>query len=151
MDQVVETIDIDVPVHIAYNQWTQFETFPEFLPEVEQVTQLDDLHNLWTVRVAGATREFATVITEQLPDDRIAWTSTGGEVDHAGVITFHKLSDTSTRAAVQIDWEPSSPLEKIGAALNVPAAAVKHALSRYKVYLEERGIADGAWRGEVEN
>lgn len=151
MDQVVETIDIDVPSHIVYNQWTQFETFPEIFPEVERVVQLDDVHNTWIVRIAGATREFDTLITEQLPDDRVAWTSTGGEVDHAGVITFHKLSDTSTRVTAQIDWDPDSAVEKIGAMLNIPAAAVKHALSRFKDYLEERGIADGAWRGTVEN
>ena len=151
MDQVVETIDIDVPVHIAYNQWTQFETFGKFLPEVESVTQLDDVRNAWTVKVAGATREFTTVITEQIPDDRIAWTSVDGEVNHAGVVTFHKLSDTSSRLAAQIDWDPDTAVEKIGAALNIPGHAVKHALTRFKEHIESQGIAEGAWRGSVDN
>lgn len=150
MAQVVETIDIDVPVSVAYNQWTQFESFPEFLPEVQSVVQLDDVRNAWSVNVGGANREFETVITEQLPDDRIAWTSTGGDVDHGGVVTFHKLSETSTRVAAQIDWEPESLTEKLGAALNIPSAAVKHALSKFSEYVERRG-ADGAWRGTVEN
>lgn len=150
MAQVVETIDIEVPVSVAYNQWTQFESFPEFLPEVQSVVQLDDVRNAWSVRVAGATREFETVITEQLPDDRIAWTSTGGDVDHGGVVTFHRLSDTSSRVAAQIDWEPESAIEKIGAALNIPSTAVKHALSKFKEYVERHG-ADGAWRDSVQN
>lgn len=149
MDQIVETIDVDVPVTIAYNQWTQFETFPGFLPEVEKVIQVDDVTNAWTVRVAGATRDFTTVITEQTPDDRIAWTSTGGDVDHAGVVTFHKLSDTSTRVAAQIDWLPEGIAEKVGAALTLPGHAVEHALRKFKEYIESEGIADGAWRGSV--
>lgn len=150
MAQVVQTIDVDVPVTTSYNQWTQFETFPEFLSMVENITQGDDKNLLWKVRVAGASREFTTVITEQIPDDRIAWTSTGGEVDHAGVVTFHHLSDTSSRVAVQIDWEPEGFVEKAGAVLNIPDAAVKAELAGFKKYIEEKGIADGAWRGEVE-
>ena len=150
MAQVVQTIDVDVPVNIAYNQWTQFESFPKFLSMVESITQGDDKHLLWKVRVAGASREFTTVITEQIPDDRIAWTSTGGEVDHAGVVTFHHLSDTSSRVAVQIDWEPEGFVETAGAALHIPDASVKAELNNFKKYIEDQGIADGAWRGTVE-
>jgi uncharacterized membrane protein len=151
MSQVIETVDLDVPVTIAYNQWTQFETFPKFLGVVAEVHQHDATHQHWKVQIAGATREFDTVITEQLPDDRIAWTSTGGEVDHAGVVTFHKLSETSSRVAVQIDWQPEGFLENAGAALKVPDRAVKAELGNFKTYIESQGIADGAWRGTVEN
>jgi uncharacterized membrane protein len=151
MAQVVETIDLDVPVTTAYNQWTQFETFPEFLSFVDEVTQVDDTHDHWRVNIAGAVREFDTVITEQLPDDRIAWTSTGGNVDHAGVVTFHKLSDTSSRIAVQIDWDPEGLLERAGAALDVPNRAVKAELAHFREYIERKGAAEGAWRGTVEN
>ena len=151
MAQVVETIDVDVPVNIAYNQWTQFETFPLFLSVVDEITQVDDKTNHWTVTVGGVTREFETVITEQLPDDRIAWTSERGDVDHAGVVTFHKLSDTSSRVAVQIDWEPAGFLEKTGAALHIPNAAVARELASFKSFIEKQGIADGAWRGTIEN
>jgi uncharacterized membrane protein len=101
------------------------------------------------VKVGGAEREFDTVISEQVPDDRIAWTSTGGEVDHAGVVTFHKLSDTASRVAVQIDWDPEGLLEKAGAALNVPDNAVQRELDNFKEFIESRGAEDGAWRGTV--
>ena len=151
MAQVLQTIDIDVPVNISYNQWTQFEEFPKFLSVVDSIAQQDDKHNHWVVSVAGNKREFDTVISEQLPDDRIAWTSTGGDVDHAGVVTFHRLSDTSSRVAVQIDWEPKGLVEKTGAALDIPDRAVKHELDNFKKYIEGQGIADGAWRGSVEN
>jgi uncharacterized membrane protein len=151
MAQVVETIDVDVPVSTAYNQWTQFEEFPQFLSFVEAITQTDDTHLRWKVNIAGGVREFDTVITEQLPDDRVAWTSTGGEVDHAGVVTFHRISDTSSRVAVQIDWEPEGFVEKAGAALDIPGRAVKAELQNFKEFIEGRGTEDGAWRGTVEN
>ena len=151
MAQVVQTIDVDVPVSTSYNQWTQFEEFPKFLSFVEQITQQDSTHNHWKVNIAGGEREFDTVITEQIPDDRIAWTSTGGEVDHAGVVTFHKLSDTSSRVAVQIDWTPKGFIEKAGAALDVPDRAVHAELEHFKEFIERNGGEDGAWRGTVEN
>ena len=151
MSQILETIDVDVPVTTAYNQWTQLESFPEFLSEVDEITQIDDVTNHWKVSIGGNHREFDTVIAEQLPDDRMAWTSVGGEVDHAGVVTFHKLSDTTSRLAVQIDWEPKGLIETAGSALDIPDRAVKSALTRFKDYIEKRGIADGAWRGTVEN
>ena len=116
MTQIIETIDVDVPVTTAYNQWTQFESFPHFLDEVEQITQIDDTHQHWKVKVGGAEREFDTEITEQHPDERVAWKSIGGDTDHAGVVTFHKLTDTSTRVTVQLDWEPEGALEKLGVA-----------------------------------
>ncbi|MCU1439502.1 MAG: cyclase [Rhodoglobus sp.] len=151
MAQVVETIDVNVPVSTAYNQWTQFEKFPQFLSFVESVTQIDDTHLHWRVNIAGGEREFDSVITEQIPDDRVAWTSTGGEVDHAGVVTFHRLSDTSSRVAVQIDWEPEGFVEKAGAALDIPDRAVRAELENFKKFIESRGAEDGAWRGTVEN
>lgn len=151
MSQILQTIDVDVPVTASYNQWTQFEEFPQFLSFVEQITQVDDTHNHWVVNIAGSQREFDTVITEQLPEERVAWTSTGGEVDHAGVVTFHKLSDTSSRVAVQIDWEPQGFVERAGAALDVPDRVVKAELENFKKFIEQRGTADGAWRGTVAN
>jgi uncharacterized membrane protein len=151
MAQVVETIDVNVPVSTAYNQWTQFEEFPRFLSFVESVTQTDDTHLHWRVNIAGGEREFDSVITEQIPDDRVAWTSTGGEVDHAGVVTFHRLSDMSSRVAVQIDWEPEGFVEKAGAALDIPDRAVQAELENFRKFIESRGAEDGAWRGTVEN
>jgi uncharacterized membrane protein len=150
MAQVVETIDLDVPVRTAYNQWTQFEEFPQFLTFVTSIVQQDDTHSHWKVNIAGADREFDTVISEQIPDDRIAWTSTGGEVDHAGVVTFHKIDDGKSRMAVQIDWEPEGFVEKAGAALGAGKHAVKKDLETFKEFIERAGAPTGAWRGDVE-
>jgi uncharacterized membrane protein len=136
MDKVVETIDIAAPVSDVYTQWTLFESFPSFISEVESVTQVDDVTNAWKVTVGGMTRQFDTVITEQIPDDRVAWTSTTGEVDHAGVVTFHHVSDTSSRMAVQIDWQPQTGAERVGAALSIPSLAVRHALAKFKDHVE---------------
>jgi uncharacterized membrane protein len=150
MTQIIETIDVDVPVTTAYNQWTQFEEFPRFLEHIESITQTDDTHTHWRVNIGGQVREFDAEITEQHPDERVAWKSTGGEVDHAGVVTFHKLSDTSSRVAVQLDWEPQGFLEKVGSAVGVPTHAVKDELDHFKTYIEAQGSADGAWRGDVD-
>jgi len=150
MAQIIETIDVDVPVTVSYNQWTQFESFPHFLSEVESITQTDDTHSHWKVKVGGAEREFDTVITEQHPDERVAWTSTGGDTEHAGVVTFHKLSDTTSRVTVQIDWEPEGLLEKVGSLVGAGSHAVKKDLENFKEFIEKEGDATGAWRGDVQ-
>lgn len=150
MAQIIETIDVEVPVRVTYNQWTQFESFPEFLDEVVSVTQVNDTTTHWKVNVAGADREFDAVITEQHPDERVAWTSTGGEADHAGAVTFHKLTDASTRVTVQIDWEPEGFVEKAGAVVGAGSHAVKKDLQNFKEFIESRGAETGAWRGDVE-
>ncbi|KQO97647.1 SRPBCC family protein [Leifsonia sp. Leaf264] len=149
MAQVIETIDVDVPVTTAYNQWTQFESFPSFLHYVDAITQTDDTHSHWTVTIAGQTREFDTEITEQHPDERVAWNSTDGEVNHAGVVTFHRLSDLTSRVTVQLDWEPTGAAEKVGSALGFDSRAVKKDLENFKELIEKQGTAGGAWRGEV--
>ena len=149
MSQIIEAIDVDVPVNTAYNQWTQFESFPHFLSFVESITQLDDTHNHWTVKVGGVEREFEAEITEQHPDERVAWNSTGGEVDHAGVVTFHKLSDEETRVTVQLDWEAKGLAEKVGSVLGIDDHVIKKDLANFKEFIEKKGAADGAWRGDV--
>lgn len=148
--QIVESIDVDVPVSTAYNQWTQFESFPHFLDEVESITQIDDTHNRWKVKVGGIEREFDAEITEQHPDERVAWRSIGGDTEHAGVVTFHRLDDTTSRVTVQMDWEPDGLLEKAGAAVGAPKHAVKKDLENFKEFIEGRGAETGAWRGEVQ-
>lgn len=150
MVQIIETIDVEVPVRTAYNQWTQFESFPEFLDEVESVTQLDDTHTRWKVKVGGFEREFDATISEQHPDERVAWTSTGGDTAHAGVVTFHKLADTSSRVTVQLDWEPEGLVEKLGALVGAGGHAVKKDLKNFKEFIEKRHAPTGAWRGDVE-
>ena len=150
MAQAIEAIDVDVPVREAYNQWTQFEEFPKFLDEVESITQISDVLTHWTVKVGPVEEQFDATITEQHPDERVAWTSTGGSVDHAGVVTFHKLSDTTSRVTVQIDWQPTGILERLGGTLGVDNHAIKKDLKNFKQYIEAKGSADGAWRGDVQ-
>jgi uncharacterized membrane protein len=150
MAAVTESIDVDVPISTAYNQWTQFESFPHFLDEVEEVRQVDDTTNHWRVRIGGHEREFDTVISEQLPDERVAWKSVAGDVMHAGVVTFHRLTDTSTKVTVQIEWAPSGALEKLGAVFGVDDHAVKKDLDNFKEFIERNAQETGAWRGEVD-
>jgi uncharacterized membrane protein len=150
MVQIIETIDVAAPVNTAYNQWTQFESFPKFLDEVESITQIDDTHTHWKVKVAGAEREFDAEITEQHPDERVAWNSVGGDTEHAGVVTFHKLTDDTSRVTVQIDWEPEGFIEKAGAALGAGKHAVKKDLENFKEFIESQGVETGAWRGDVQ-
>lgn len=150
MQSITESIDVDVPVSTAYNQWTQFEDFPEFLSFVDSITQIDDVQLHWRVNIDGVVREFDARITEQHPDKRVAWTSMGGDSTHAGVVTFHKLTDTSCRVTVQLDWEPSGFVEKVGAVLGVDHHSVKKDLKKFKEFIEKRSVETGAWRGDVD-
>ncbi len=150
MAQIQESIDVDVPVRTAYDQWTQFESFPQFMSGVDSITQTDDTRSHWVTTVAGVTREFDTEITEQHADERIAWKSTTGDTKHAGVVTFHRLSDSTTRVMIQIDWEPEGLVEKAGAAVGVDDHRVKADAKRFKAFIEKRGTETGEWRGDVE-
>jgi uncharacterized membrane protein len=149
MSTVTESIDVHVPVHTAYDQWTQFESFPQFMSGVESIRQVDDRHTHWVTKVGGVRREFDAEITEQHPDERIAWKSTDGDTRHAGVVTFHRLGDTDTRVTVQFDWQPQNLTEKAGSAVGIDSMQVKADTKRFKQFIEERGQATGAWRGEV--
>jgi ribosome-associated toxin RatA of RatAB toxin-antitoxin module len=149
MASVNETIDVAVPVSMAYNQWTQFESFPQFMHGVQSVRQLSDTTNHWTVKVAGVEREFDTKITEQHPDQRIAWKSTDG-TSHAGAVDFHRLDERHTRVTVQLDWDPQTFVEKAGAASGADKMQVKSDLKRFKEFVETQGSETGAWRGKVD-
>ena len=148
MSNIEQSIDVDVPVRTAYDQWTQFEEFPKFMEGVEEIRQLDDTHLHWRTKIAGKVKEFDAVITEQTPDQRIAWTSEDGP-EHAGVVTFHRLGDSQTRVMVQMDYEPEGAAEKVGDALGLVKRRVKGDLERFKELIEGRGTETGAWRGEV--
>ncbi|MFF2632813.1 SRPBCC family protein [Microbacterium sp. NPDC058021] len=149
MARITESIDVNVPVTTAYNQWTQFESFPQFLTFVDSITQGDDQTTLWKVSVAGVAHEFTAKITEQHPDERVAWNSITGDVNHAGVVTFHRLDDNTTRVTVQLDWEPEGFREKVGAAIGWDDHAVKKDLKKFKEFIESRGTETGAWRGDI--
>ena len=149
MANVEKSIDVDVPIRQAYDQWTQFESFPHFMGGVEKITQLDERRTHWVTKIGGVEREFDAEITEQHPDERVAWKSTSGDTKHAGVVTFHKISDTTTRVMVQIDWEPSGLVEKAGAAVGVDDRQVTADVKKFKEFIESRGAETGAWRGDV--
>jgi uncharacterized membrane protein len=148
MPSVTKSIDVQVPISTAYNQWTQFETFPHFMGGVDQITQLDDRRLHWKVSVGGQHREFDAEITEQHPEERVAWKSTDGKT-HAGVVTFHKLAPEATRVTVQLDWEPEGLAEKAGALVGIDDKQVSGDLDRFKDFIESRQSETGAWRGEV--
>jgi uncharacterized membrane protein len=149
MSTIEQSIDVSVPVRTAYNQWTQFEDFPRFMEGVEDVRQVDDTHLHWRTKVGGREKEFDAEITEQRPDERIAWTATQG-AEQAGVVTFHRMDDAHTRIMLQLEAEPEGAVEKAGDALGVLKRRVKGDLERFKTMIESRGTETGAWRGEVD-
>ena len=149
MTTIEQSIDLDVPVRAAYDQWTQFEEFPKFMEGVEEIKQQDDTHMHWVAEIGGSRHEWDAEITEQLPDERVAWRNTDGK-DNAGVVTFHKLDDARSRVMVQIDFVPEGIKEKVGSALNAPDRQVKGDLERFKELVEAKGGPnEGGWRGEV--
>jgi len=150
MSTIEEHVDVDVPVRTAYNQWTQFAEFPRFMEGVDSVTQLTDSLTHWTVTIAGQTREFDAEITEQKPDERVAWRSLDG-LGHAGVVTFHKLDESSTRVMLQIETMPEGLVEKAGDVLGVAKHRAKGDLARFKEFIESRQTETGAYRGEIDN
>jgi uncharacterized membrane protein len=150
MASIIKSVDVHVPIRTAYNQWTQFESFPTFMNGVESVTQIDDRRTHWVTKVGGVRREFDAEITEQHPDDRIAWKSIGGDTRHAGVVTFHRLNDNDTRVTVQMEWQPEGLAEKAGSAVGVDDMQVKADTERFKKFIEERGAETGQWRGDVD-
>jgi uncharacterized membrane protein len=149
MTVVEESIEVEVPVRAAYNQWTQFEDFPQFMEGVESVQQVDDTHNHWKAEIAGVEREFDTEITEQKPDERIAWCTTDGP-KQAGVVTFHRLDEGKSKVMLQMEFDPEGLTEQVGDKLGFVKRRVKGDLERFKEFIESRGSETGAWRGEVD-
>jgi len=150
VSNVEQSVDVDVPVSTAYNQWTQFESFPEFMDGVESISQVSDTGTHWVVKVGGVTREFDTEIVEQTPDQAIAWRSVGGDTGgHSGRVRFEVLGPTSTRVNISLGWEPEGLVEKVGAALNFDQRQVDKSAEDFKKFIESRGAETGAWRGEV--
>jgi len=147
-----ESIDVNVPVRTAYNQWTQFESFPQFMEGVEEVRQLDDKHLHWKARVGGKLQEWDAEIDEQIPDQKVAWHSTSGD-KNAGVVTFNYVEPSKTRVLLAIDYEPQGAVESAGAALGFLSRQVKGDLERFKTFIESRGPTGetGAWRGTIED
>jgi uncharacterized membrane protein len=149
MSTIQKSVEVDVPVSTAYNQWTQFESFPEFMEGVERITQVDATHTHWKTKIGGVSREFDAEITEQHPDERIAWHTLDGP-RQAGVVTFHRLGDGKSKVMLQMDFDPEGLVEKAGDTLGVVESRVSGDLDRFKRFIESRGLETGGWRGDVD-
>ena len=148
MSTIEKSIEVNVPVRTAYNQWTQFEEFPRFMEGVKEVNQLDDTRLHWKAEIGGQEKEWDAEIVEQTPDQRIAWTSRGGATN-GGVVTFHRLSDATSRVMLQMRYDPQGFLENAGDALGMVSLRIQGDLERFKEFIEHRGHETGSWRGQV--
>src|SRR5690349_18476235 len=150
MSHINETIVVDVPVKVAYDQWTQFESFPQFMEGIDRVEQVDDTTVDWTATIAGKTKQWRARITEQQPDELVAWRSIDG-ARNDGSVSFEPLGANGTRVTLDLDVEPDGAIESVGDALGIVEGRVRGDLERFKTFIEGRQVATGAWRGEVEN
>jgi carbon monoxide dehydrogenase subunit G len=146
--KVEKSIQVDVPVTTAYNQWTQFEDFPHFMGGVKQVRQLDDQRLHWVAEIAGVRREWEASILEQVPDQKVAWAATGGATN-AGAVRFEPAGAGSTIVYLELEYEPEGLVEQVGDKLGIVERQVKSDLDRFKALIEDQGYASGAWRGSV--
>jgi len=148
VSRITSEIDVDVPVRVAYDQWTQFESFPKFMDAVDSVEQLDDTTLQWTATIAGIRKEWRAKIVEQRPDQLVAWKSVDG-APNDGSVRFQPLGADRTRLALTLDVEPKDAIEKVGDALGVVERQVKADLERFRDFIEAREVPSGAWRGKV--
>jgi uncharacterized membrane protein len=148
MSTIERSIEVEVPVRTAYNQWTQFEEFPRFMEGVESVRQSDDRHLHWVAEIGGVRREWDAEITEQHPDERVAWRATSG-TQNAGAVTFHRLDADRTKIMLQLEVDPEGFVEQAGDRLGFVSRRAASDLERFKEYIEGRGRESGAWRGDI--
>lgn len=152
MPQLTDSIDVNAPISAVYSLWTQFEDFPRFMGGVESITQLTDDKLHWVVSIAGVEREFDAEITEQHMDERIAWRSLDGET-HAGVVTFHRIDDDTTRVTLQLDWKPQGVVEQVGALLQIDDLQIGKDLRKFKEIAEatpgSQAVEEG-WDGDID-
>lgn len=147
---IEESIEIEVPVSTAYNQWTQFESFPEFMEGIERVEQKGDTRLHWVAKIGGVKREWDAEITEQHPDHRVAWKALEQDGPN-GVVSFHKLDDSRTKVMVQMEYDPEGVKESVGSVIGLDSRRVQNDLESFKDFIESRGSETGAWRGDVDN
>ncbi len=148
MPTTQQTIEVDLPVSTVYNQWTQFEDFPQFMEGVESVTQLDDRRLHWVAEIAGTREEWDAEIVDQEPDQRIAWRTLTGTTND-GIVTFEPLGPDTTRVSLELDVEPQGLKEKIGEKLGFVSRQAEGDLKRFKEFVESRGMETGGWRGQL--
>jgi uncharacterized membrane protein len=150
MATVEKSIEVNVPVSTAYNQWTQFEEFPKFMEGVKEVTQKDDARLQWCADIGGKEERWEAEITSQIPDERIAWRSTTG-AENVGIVTFQPVDNGSTLVHLRIEFEPDGVVETVGSALGVVDERVEGDLERFKTFIESRGNETGEWRGKIQS
>jgi uncharacterized membrane protein len=148
MGHISKSIEVNAPLQTVYNQWTQFETFPEFMEGVEEVRQITDKKLFWRAKIGGTVKEWQADITDQEPDRRIAWQSVVG-AENSGVVSFEPVGPDKTRVTLELGYEPDSVVEKVGDVLGVAGLRVEGDLKRFKAFIERRGEATGAYRGSV--
>ena len=150
MARAASEIVVEAPLRQVYNKWTQFEEFPRFMENVEQVQQLDDRRLHWKAKIGGQEVEWDAEIEEQVPDDKIVWKSLGGAMN-AGLVRFNQIDANQTEVHLEMSYEPEGALQKMGDAIGMLDRNVEGDLKQFKTFIEERGVATGGWRGEIEN
>ena len=148
MHEIEQVMIVARPVGMVYNQWTQFEKFPEFMSGIEEAQQVDDTHLHWKAKIGGKATEWDAEITEQEPDRRISWKSVTG-AHNAGTVRFRPLGRERTEVVLVMAYETHGALENMAHALGRVRARVKQALLDFKDYAESHDSETGAWRGEV--
>lgn len=148
MSRLEKSVEVDLPVRVVYDQWTQFEDFPRFMEGIESVEQLDDRRLLWRAKLGGRQEEWEAEITYQEPDERIGWRSTTG-AENSGIVAFDAVNPNRTRVRLELTYEPSGASENVGDLLGVVSRRVQGDLDRFKEFIEARGRATGGWRGQV--
>ncbi len=149
MERIEKAIEVGAPLHAVYNQWTQFEEFPRFMAGVKEVKQIDDTRLHWHAEIWGKDKEWEAEITEQVPDQRIAWRSTSGDAPNAGSVRFEPLGADRTRVRLTMEYEPQGAAEKLGDALGAMSTQVQRSVEDFRKFIEQRGRETGGWRGEV--
>ena len=149
-DTVEKSIVVNVPLSTAYNQWTQFEEFPQFMEGIKEVRQLDDKRLHWRANIAGKDVEWEAEIGEQKPNKHISWRSTTG-AHNAGAVGFMEEAAGQTRITLRLDYEPKGFFENVGSTLGFVDNRVEGDLQRFKTFIESRGSESGGWRGEIHN
>ena len=149
MERIEKSVEVKCPVRAVYNQWTQFEEFPRFMAGVKEVKQIDDTHLHWHAEIWGKDKEWDSEITEQVPDQKIAWRSTSGDAPNSGVVRFEPVAPDRTRVRLTMEYQPQGVVENVGDKLGVLSARVQNTVEDFKKFIESRGQETGAWRGEV--
>ena len=149
MERIEKAIEVDRPLSVVYNQWTQFEEFPHFMDGVKDVRQLDETHVRWHAELFGKDKEWEAEITEQVPDERISWKSISGDAPNAGTVRFEAIGPSRTRVRLAMAYEPQGVAENVGDALGLLGTRVQSSVDNFKRYIEEKGASDGGWRGTV--